>query len=390
MLGPFLLRQPFRGDGGRAYVADIPPDLKSLVGRDDVLFLLQENDQELGPGDSVHQHIRDYGGGRFSVWQSSVYFSASDGSNCETNGRNYSLVALNASKDGSLLKTLQQRITQDDELLLSAVAANAAANNTVFANFFRYYHGISHWIRRAGLSTPKTVLEIGSGAVPYTALRFLLEGVERYVANEVMPIRERFPRQLISDLRVCCNQVAPELDSRWEKVLLPADEDTYVLRGLEIHPSIPFEDIRATGPFEFITSTSVMEHVMKPEAVFERMAQLCAKGGFVYHSIDLRDHRDFSRPLDFLTMTEDEYAVHPTENRLRASDFAALFERHGFEFVDGNWYMLTPGGLVWTKDPSTATAGVTAEGRRSFAGRFGDMDLHDLSTLAVQWLYRKK
>lgn len=390
MLGPFSLCHPFRHDGGSAYVADLPPDLKSLTGRDDVIFLLQENDQELGPGDSVHQHIRDRGGGRFSVWQSSVYFSASDGSNCEANGRNYSLLGINASKDGSLRKTLLQRITQDDELLLGAVAANAAANNTVFANFFRYHHVISHWIRRAGLSTPKAVLEIGSGALPYTALRFLLEGVERYVANEVMPIREHFSRRLISDLRICCNQVAPELDSRWEKVLILAGEDMYGLRGLEVHPSVPFEDIRATGPFEFIMSTSVMEHVMKPEAVFERMSQLCAEGGFVFHSIDLRDHRDFSRPLDFLAMTEDEYAVHPTENRLRASDFSALFERHGFEFVDGKWLMLTPGGLVWTKDPSMATAGVMVEDRRDFAGRFVDMDLRDLSTLAVQWLYRKK
>ena len=50
--------------------------------------------------------------------------------------------------------------------------------------------------------------------------------------------------------------------------------------------------------------------------------------------IDLRDHRDFTRPLDFLCMTPDEYAEIATENRLRASDWQRLFDEAGFETLE--------------------------------------------------------
>lgn len=385
------LQRPFRYDGGHAFVADISASLRPTALRDGTVFLVQEDDRELGPGDSPHQQIRDHGGGRFSVWKDAIYFSASDGSNCETNGRTYSVCALDLSEGSSLLETTIEHLGQDSAQLLRAVACNAASNNTVFANFFRYYHNISYWLNRAGLSAPKAMLEIGCGNTPFAALRFLLEGVERYVANEIMPIKAAFPSQLISDLRICCEQIDPDLAARWDRVFVSGKDGTISVRGLETHPETPFEEIDVDGPFEFITSTSVMEHVMKADAVFAKMASLTASGGFVYHSIDLRDHRDFSRPLDFLRMTDREYSQRATENRLRASDFSALFDKHGFELVEGRWYMLTEGGeLKWTQEPFRTLPGVTVEDRKTFAGRFADMDLHDLSTVAIQWLCRKR
>jgi len=51
---------------------------------------LFENGVSLGPAHSLHRDIRDMGRGRFSHWNSSLYFSASDNSDPRTNGRVYS------------------------------------------------------------------------------------------------------------------------------------------------------------------------------------------------------------------------------------------------------------------------------------------------------------
>jgi len=48
-----------------------------------------ENGVELGPAHTQHVTIQASGGGRFSHWYSSLYFSASDNSDPRTNGRNY-------------------------------------------------------------------------------------------------------------------------------------------------------------------------------------------------------------------------------------------------------------------------------------------------------------
>ncbi|WP_214225524.1 pectate lyase [Pedobacter sp. B4-66] len=48
-----------------------------------------ENGVEIGPAHSVHDQIRNIGGGRFSHWAGFLYFSTSDNSNPQTNGRKY-------------------------------------------------------------------------------------------------------------------------------------------------------------------------------------------------------------------------------------------------------------------------------------------------------------
>ncbi len=52
---------------------------------------LYENAKLLGPAHTPHATIRGEGDGRFSHWDESIYFSASDCSNPKTNGRNYSV-----------------------------------------------------------------------------------------------------------------------------------------------------------------------------------------------------------------------------------------------------------------------------------------------------------
>ncbi len=57
-------------------------------------LLLFEDDQLLGPSHSPHQGIRERGQGAYSHWGQQLYFSTSDNSNPNKNGRRYSAIVL--------------------------------------------------------------------------------------------------------------------------------------------------------------------------------------------------------------------------------------------------------------------------------------------------------
>jgi hypothetical protein len=56
-------------------------------------LLLFEDEVALGPPHTVHETIRKEGLGRFSHWQNTLFFSASDNSDPRTNGRDYRFYA---------------------------------------------------------------------------------------------------------------------------------------------------------------------------------------------------------------------------------------------------------------------------------------------------------
>lgn len=89
------LSAPFRHEGGMAWVADLPAALWDDTDNNDFphrsSLRLLENDTELGPGHAVHATIQASGDGRYSFWMNVVYFSSSDGSDPNTNGRTYAV-----------------------------------------------------------------------------------------------------------------------------------------------------------------------------------------------------------------------------------------------------------------------------------------------------------
>jgi glycosyltransferase involved in cell wall biosynthesis len=70
---------------GHCYVARL--QLGSGSGR----FELWEDSTLLGPGASLHDAVRQTGGGHYSVWGEQLYFSSSDNTDPRTNGRTYVL-----------------------------------------------------------------------------------------------------------------------------------------------------------------------------------------------------------------------------------------------------------------------------------------------------------
>jgi hypothetical protein len=96
-------------------------------------------------------------------------------------------------------------------------------------------------------------------------------------------------------------------------------------------------------------------------------------GGVTSHQIDLRDHRDFDRPLDFLRYSDRVWSLMTSHrpgqpNRWRASDILQAFDRHGLD--------------VYSLDRSP-TSKVSERQRARFAPRFRSKSLDDLGTLEV-------
>ncbi|HEX6812021.1 MAG TPA: asparagine synthase (glutamine-hydrolyzing) [Planctomycetota bacterium] len=89
----YQFRRPFRHDGGACWLASLramrlPLPLLQQGWR----AVVHEDGRELPMPDSVHEEVRRLGGGRHSVWNDHVWFSASDGTNPNDNGHVYSIV----------------------------------------------------------------------------------------------------------------------------------------------------------------------------------------------------------------------------------------------------------------------------------------------------------
>jgi hypothetical protein len=82
--------------------------------------------------------------------------------------------------------------------------------------------------------------------------------------------------------------------------------------------------------------------------VLRNTLRVLRPGGHCVHLIDLREHRDFSRPLDFLRLGEAEYRERTgaPENRLRAGDWLELFAKAGFEIASARFMDRAPGLLA--------------------------------------------
>ena len=86
------LCQPFQHQGGCCWTLELPstvPDGDSLVQPHASRLLLFEDGRPIGPPHCEHALIERFGAGRFSHWNNTLYFSTSDDTDPNVNGRSY-------------------------------------------------------------------------------------------------------------------------------------------------------------------------------------------------------------------------------------------------------------------------------------------------------------
>ncbi|MFY9344349.1 MAG: methyltransferase domain-containing protein [Planctomycetota bacterium] len=89
------------------------------------------------------------------------------------------------------------------------------------------------------------------------------------------------------------------------------------------------------GEADVVISNAFLEHIPDVARGVREIARITKPGGYSVHNIDMTDHRRYANaagPLDFLTEASSSPILHHS-NRLRLSDFAAIFEAAGFEIA---------------------------------------------------------
>ena len=100
-----ILRPPYTADGGAAWHIPLPATFHDSTDTDvspaRSPLRLFENGALLGPGHALHDRIRTAGGGLYSFWKSGLWFSTSDGSNPNSNGRVYDIQLVDADANAT-------------------------------------------------------------------------------------------------------------------------------------------------------------------------------------------------------------------------------------------------------------------------------------------------
>jgi ubiquinone/menaquinone biosynthesis C-methylase UbiE len=91
---------------------------------------------------------------------------------------------------------------------------------------------------------------------------------------------------------------------------------------------------------DIVLSCAVLEHLYDLESAFAHLARITKPEGLGLHQVDFRDHRDFSRPLEFLLLSDcrffREFTEHHGEcgNRCRPQEMRKLLDLAGFQVKD--------------------------------------------------------
>lgn len=84
-------------------------------------------------------------------------------------------------------------------------------------------------------------------------------------------------------------------------------------------------------------SNACFEHLHDSRKAIYQLSRITKKGGIGFHQIDLRDHRDYEKPLEFLSMSDflfkrvAKLSNYCFGNRVRHYEFQQIFEDNGFK-----------------------------------------------------------
>ena len=191
--------------------------------------------------------------------------------------------------------------------------------------------------RREAYLKGKTIMEIGTGqdfGMPLILIGYGANSmiVDPYLCQWDVSFHPKFYSALRKSVIIEFSGINTE---SIDQVL---ENGQHIADGLKVI-GMGLEDINNAfdGAIDISYSNAVFEHLVDANAAIRKLAQFTCDGGLGFHQIDFRAHRDFDRPLEFLTMTEKDLIALLYErswtcgNALRFSDFKNLFEANGFD-----------------------------------------------------------
>jgi hypothetical protein len=327
----------FMRDTGHCWIADLPKDLAlgdtpqhpSQSG-----LRLFEDGEELGPRHALHEKIRSVGGGGYSHWTRRLYLSTSDNSDPQTNGKRYHVLAprsfeLDAGSSEvvavGLPANYQAEQRQCDNIAVDAKYAIACAHSyaDMLPGGYREVQG-------------RSILELGPGKNFGAALVLKCWGAARATVADryLVPFDRAYHVALYREIARQLRSENPDADVNPLQHCAEHGHDPAMIEGVEIPLEALVEESDQT--FDVTCSNAVLEHLFDPQAGLVALYKLTAPGGFGFHQVDFRDHRDFSRPLEYLLLDEWSFARQfnlshgEIGNRVRPHQLRSMLESAGF------------------------------------------------------------
>lgn len=177
----------------------------------------------------------------------------------------------------------------------------------------------------------KVCLELGPGNSYITAYNLLLNGAKKVI------LVDKFPRRR-NDYKTN-KMYHKEIDYVKDKYKL---KNLFFLKNDNVNSKyIEFIDgdiakIHFKKQLDFVLSFRVLEHIRNVKEVVSKFSDIIKHGGFMYHSIDLRDHYNFNKPFLFYKYSCKTWNRYLTRegvsytNRLRYDDYMNIFFNNNF------------------------------------------------------------
>jgi SAM-dependent methyltransferase len=338
-LGVKGLFPPFVYEPPHGWVAHLPRWEHLADAPDDPMrstLVLYEDGRPLGPPHTPHPEVRSEGLGRYSHWQEHVYFSTSDNSDPNHNGRAYTLSVAAEAFDRLMLRWRPSNQAVNEQQRDSSPEALNKDVDWALSVGRMYLRALPDG--EANLRG-KTVLEVGPG-INYGSVLYLachdakVAVADRFLAAWRADYHGRFYAMLRDRLR----QEEPELDVTPLERLLRADG--YDEDVIACHPHA-IEDLPAAldSHFDLVVSNAVLEHVFDLPAACRGLHRITRPGGIGLHEVDFRDHRNYARPLEYLLLDDDRFRREfwsrngECGNRHRPGECTRLMELAGFTVI---------------------------------------------------------
>jgi len=276
-------------------------------------------------------------------------------------------------------------INENEQFLLEELRDYASRNSTSSYNFgiYNVYRSIQR--EYLGSERPARILEIGPGANLGVGLIFALTGAEKYYGLDIYMDPELFATAQYESIAYLLQLASGEKPLRKVGAVMTVKdgEVEFAKERLEyLYPRQSYDIPLPDRSLDYVFPAT-LEYVVDPEKTVQAIHRVLRKGGVTAHQIDMRDHADFSKPLEFLKVDERTWNKQWKDpnraacylNRWRLSEFKAAFERAGFHIV---------------KLDVNATFPMEESLRRTLNARFQKYSLEDLSATGVMIIARKE
>lgn len=305
-----VMERPFRHEEGFLWLIYVSVQGDSTdVGDNFSDMVVYEDGKPLGPAQATHGDIRHEGSGRYSHWMDQLYFSTSDNSDPNTNGREYKYV-------------VTPRDTMRD--LASYGLRMARAYREPYANPSgkRMFEGLS-------------VFELGPGSSLATAMAIAAYGGQAFV-REREPLAWDVKRH--GEIAKRMLDLLQEVGDPYDPAPLlhaietgkPSDDVIYIM-----NEEVSEVCAKLKGKIDFTCSTAVLEHVYDAREELQFLYDISRSGADGYHAVDFRDHHYPERPLTFflegdVSYIESSQYLYSRGSRIRYPAFRGIAEEIGF------------------------------------------------------------